>query len=332
MLCKRRVGRKTRAALAQERRDGLTLGLYLLRRLGATFLTVLTVSFVAYLILTYSPGDAAAALLGEGASAEQLAAVRSQLGLDQPLLVRYAAYVAGVARGDLGRSLASGRDVGSLIAERLPQTLLLAGAAISVSFVFGVALGLLAAARRGSRLELLIQGGTALGLALPSYWVALVLVMVFSLWLGWLPVFGAGSLDHLALPTVTLALPGVASSARFVRSSLLEALGAEYLRVALAKGLTPRRALLQHALPNSLVPALTLLGLNLAYLLGGAFVVETIFAWPGIGRLTVQAVFDRDVTVVMGVVLVVAPLCLLANLAVDLLQAALDPRVRQRAL
>jgi len=204
--------------------------------------------------------------------------------------------------------------------------------AMALATATGLGIGLLAAVRPGSMLDLFAIGGTVIGLALPPYWVALLLVLVFATGLHWLPVFGFGTPAHLVLPALTLALPGAAALARMVRASVLETSKADFVRTALGKGLTLRRTLLRHVLPNSLIPALTLLGLNLSHLVGGAFVVETIFAWPGLGRLTVQAIFDRDVPVVMGAVLVVAPLCLSINLAVDLLHAALDPRVRQEAL
>jgi len=309
------------------------LGWRLLRRLVGLGLTVLVVSFLTYAGLTYAPGDAAEALLGEHATAEQVQALRQQMGLDAPLPSRYGRYMAAaVGRGDLGRSLVSGRRVSDLVLERLPLTLLLALTSITLAAVGGLAIGLFSASRHGSRLDLVLTGTTVLGLALPSYWVALLLVMLFSLQLRLLPVFGSGTPAHMVLPAVTLALPTAAVVGRISRANVLESLHADYVRTALAKGLTSRRALLHHVIPNSLIPTITLLGLSLGHLIGGAFIVETIFAWPGLGRLTVQAIFDRDIPVVMGAVLVVAPLCLAINLGVDLLQAALDPRLRHEAL
>ncbi len=311
----------------------MSLGRSLLRRAAGLALTVLVVSFLTYAGLTYAPGDAAEALLDEHATAEQIQTLREQMGLDAPLAERYERYMAAaLGQGDLGKSLVSGRRVSELVLERLPQTLLLALASMALAAVAGLPLGLLAASHRGSRLDLALSGASVLGLALPPYWVALLLVMLFSLQLGWLPVFGSGRPAHLVLPTVTLALPAAAMVARVSRASVLEILRADYVRTALAKGLTWRQALVRHVLPNSLVPTITLLGLNLGHLIGGAFVVETVFAWPGLGRLTIQAIFDRDIPVVMGAVLVVAPLCLGVNLVVDLLQAALDPRLRHEAL
>jgi ABC-type dipeptide/oligopeptide/nickel transport system permease component len=304
----------------------------LVRRLGGALVTVLVVSFVAYIALTFAPGDAAQSLIGENASAEQVAALRTQLKLDAPVVERYADYMTAAFRGDLGKSLVSGRPVMALLWERFPATALLALAAMALATATGFAVGLLAAMRPGSKLEMVAMGGTALGLSLPSYWVALLLVMFFSLSLKWLPVFGSGTPAHLVLPAVTLAMPAGATVARLVRASVCEVRHADFVRTARAKGLSPRQLLVRHVLPNSLIPALTMLGINLSHLIGGAFVVETIFAWPGLGRLMVQAIFDRDIPVVMGAVLVVAPLCLGVSLVVDLLHAALDPRVRQQAL
>jgi len=309
------------------------LGYYLIRRLSGALITVLVVSFLAYVALTFAPGDAAEALIGENASADQIAALRSQMRLDLPLWQRYWEYISSaLIHGDLGRSLVSGRGVGELLAERLPSTVLLALVSMAMATIVGLGVGLLAASRPGSKLDLAATAGTVLGLALPPYWVAMLLVMLFSLHLRWLPVFGSGTPAHLVLPSVTLAMPGAATVARLIRASVLEVKGSDFVRTALAKGLSPRRTLILHVLPNSLIPALTALGLNLSYLVGGAFVVETIFAWPGLGRLTVQAIFDRDVPVVMGAVLVVVPICLSVSLLVDLLHAALDPRVRHHAL
>lgn len=306
---------------------------YLLRRLGGVLVAMLAVSFLTYVGLTFAPGDAAEALIGEYASAEQVAELRKQMQLDAPLHERYANYmVAVLTHGDLGQSLANDRRVGELVAERFPSTLVLALTAICLATIIGFAIGLLAAAKQGSRLDVLVMANAALGLALPPYWVALLLVQLFAVRLGWMPVFGSGSIIHLILPAVTLALPGAAAVARLVRASVLEVSNSDFVRTAFAKGLMRRQVMLRHILPNSMIPALTLLGLNFGHLIGGAFVVETIFAWPGLGRLTVQAIYERDITVVMGAILVVVPFCLAINLIVDLLHAALDPRVRQDAL
>ena len=209
---------------------------------------------------------------------------------------------------------------------------MLALAAICLAVALGPTAGSLAATHPGSRLDLAVMGVSSLGMAVPTYWLSLLLVMLFSLKLRWLPVVGAGSLAHLILPAVTLALPTAAVVARLIRSSLLDVLHADFLRTARAKGLPARLIFRDHILRNSLIPVVTLLGLHLGHLLGGAFVIETIFAWPGLGRLAVQAIFDRDLPVVLGAVLLVAAINVAINLGVDLLHAFLDPRVGRSAL
>jgi peptide/nickel transport system permease protein len=291
------------------------------------------VSLAVFVALTYAPGDAADSLLGESASAGQLASLRQELGLDEALPVRYARFVSGVVlHGDLGRSVVSGRAVSDLLAERVVPTAVLALTAIALAVVLGTTAGSLAATHPSSRLDLAVMGVSSLGMAVPTYWLSLLLVMLFSLKLRWLPVAGAGSLAHLILPAVTLALPTAAVVARLIRSSLLDVLHADFLRTARAKGLPARLIFLDHTLRNSLIPVVTLLGLHLSHLLGGAFVIETIFAWPGLGRLAVQAIFDRDLPVVLGAALLVAAINVTISLGVDVLHAFLDPRVGRSAL
>ncbi len=306
---------------------------YLLRRLAGAVLVLAGVSLAVFVALTYVPGDAADTLLGESASAGQMAALRQELGLDEPLPVRYGRFVAGVLlRGDLGRSVVNGRAVSDLLGERIVPTAILALTAMALAVALGLLAGSLAASRPGGRLDLAVMGVASLGMAVPTFWLALLLVMLFSLNLRWLPVAGAGSPAALVLPAVTLALPTAAVVARLIRSSLLDVLGADFLRTARAKGLPARLVFRDHTLRNSLIPVVTLLGLHLGHLLGGAFVIETIFAWPGLGRLAVQAIFDRDLPVVLGAALLVAVINVTINLGVDLAHALLDPRVGRNAL
>ena len=306
---------------------------HLLRRLGGTILVLFAVSFITFAALDVTPGDAAQGLVGESASQEQLDALRHEMGLDVPLVPRYLDFLTGfLTRGELGRSLISGREVSALLAERLPHTLLLALSATILAVVSGVTIGTFAALRAGGYADTLIMGVTALGLAVPTFWSALLLVMVFSLRLGWFPVVGAGSLRHLVLPTLTLALPTAAVVARLMRSSVLEKLRADYVRTAHAKGLPPRKVMGHHVMRNSLIPLVTLMGLYLGRLVGGAFIVETIFGWPGLGRLTVQAIFDRDQPVVLGAALTMAAAFLFMNFLVDVAHAWLDPRVAGETL
>jgi peptide/nickel transport system permease protein len=301
---------------------------HLLRRLAGTGLVLLVVSFVIFCALDFTPGDAAQALVGDSASQQQLDALRHEMGLDVPLIPRYLRFLrALVTRGDLGRSFISGRAVTDLLQVTLPHTLSLALVAIFCATLIGLAIGLLAATHAGSYLDTAIMGTTTLGMAVPTFWSALLLMMLFSLKLGWLPVVGSGGIEDLILPALTLTLPTIALVARLARSSVLEELGADYVRTAKAKGVAPQGVLARHVLRNSLIPLITLLGLQLGRLLGGAFIVETIFGWPGLGRLTVQAVFDRDQPVVLGAALTMATAYLIINFLVDVLHAWLDPRV-----
>lgn len=306
---------------------------YIVRRTGETLLVLLAVSLIAFLALGAAPGDAATTLAGDSASAVQLAALRGELGLDRAPLARYTAFLHGlVTRGDLGRSLIGGRPVTELVLERLPFTVALALAAVTLAAAAGAAGGILAALHAGSLVDTALMAGAALGVAIPTFWSGLLLILFFSLHLRWLPVTGAGSPAHLVLPAVTLALPTAAAVARLVRSGLLEVLRADYVRTAHAKGLTPRRVVTRHVLRNGLVPVSAVLGLQLGHLLGGAFIVETIFGWPGLGRLAVQAIFDRDEPVVLGAVLVAATMYLTVNLLVDMAHGWLDPRVGREAI
>jgi ABC-type dipeptide/oligopeptide/nickel transport system permease component len=301
---------------------------HLIRRLGHALLTLVVISFVIHAALDVAPGDAADALAGETASAEQMAALREQLGLDGSSLQRYAGYVGGIVlRGDWGRSMASDRSVGRLLVQRLPNSLVLAGAAMVVATLVGGALGILAAFHAGKLLDALIIAGTAIGMASPTYWTALLLFWAFALRLNWLPVLAGDGLDHLILPVITLALPLSASVTRFVRVNVLDEMGRRYVDTARAKGATERRVVLRHVLRNALGPVVTLVGMHLGHLLGGTFVVETIYAWPGLGGLMVQAIFDRDHPVVMGTGLLIAAGYVLINLATDLVHGKLDPRI-----
>jgi ABC-type dipeptide/oligopeptide/nickel transport system permease component len=306
---------------------------FIARRLAGALVVLLAVSFLTFALLDVVPGDAAQTLVGDTASAAQMAQLRQQMGLDRPLLSRYGSYLsAALLHGDLGRSLISGRAVTGLLAGRFRYTLALALAAMGVALVIGFTAGAAAAARPGSAQDAAVMAVTGLGISLPTYWVALLLTLLFSLRWGWLPVVGAGSVAHGVLPTVTLAFPTAAMVARLVRANLLDVQGADYVRTAQAKGLPRRQVWARHVLRNSLIPVVTLLGLHLGHLLGGAFVVETIYAWPGLGRLVVQSVFDRDFPVLVGAVLMVAVIYQVLNFLADVCQAWLDPRVRHEAL
>lgn len=304
----------------------------LIRRALGALATLLAVSLVTFFALEAVPGDAASALAGENASTEQVQAVRAELGLDQPVDARYAEFLGRLMHGDLGHSLVNNRAVVDLLLERLLCTLILAFGATMIACLVGLPVGIAAAARVGSRFDTLLMSGAALGLAIPTFLGALVLMMVFAVRLRWLPLLGVESAQGYILPTLALALPMVAAFARLMRSSLLDVLRSDYVRTAHAKGLTPQRVMTHHVVRTSLLPVVTMLGLHLGHLLGGAFIVETIFALPGLGRLTVQAIFDRDNPVVIGATLALACVYVLINLAVDVAHGRLDPQVAGGAI
>jgi peptide/nickel transport system permease protein/oligopeptide transport system permease protein len=289
---------------------------------------LLGVSIGVFLMVAFIPGDAATALAGDTASPDAIARIRSELRLDEPLPVQYVRFLERLAHGSLGTSIRTHRDVTVEILERLPYTLELAIAAVLISTTLGVTLGVIAAVNRGRPADAVTMGVAIIGLSVPTFWLALLGIMVFSLHFRWLPVTGAATAASLVLPAVSLSLHSAAVKARITRSSMLEILGQDYLRTARAKGLRERVVIWRHALRNALIPVSTIVGLQFGSLLGGAFIIETIFGWPGVGRLAVQAIFNRDFPVIQGTVLLVAVAYLVTNLIVDLLYAWLDPRIR----
>ncbi len=304
----------------------------LARRLLGAATTLAVVSLITLVALQATPGDAATGMVGDSASTMQLQTMRAQLGLDQPLPVQYATYIVKALRGDLGHSYISNKPVLDLMLERLPCTIVLALCAITLALMIGMTMGIAAALRAGTKTDTLLMSGAALGLAIPTFWSALVLMLIFSVNLRVLPLIG---IDHplgFVLPSITLALPTAAAIARLMRSSLLDVLRSDYVRTAHAKGLMPRRVLTHHIVRNSLLPVVTMLGLHLGHLLGGAFIVETIFALPGLGRLTVQAIFDRDYPLVLGATLFIAAMYVIINFLVDLAHGWLDPHVAHEAI
>jgi peptide/nickel transport system permease protein len=288
------------------------------------------VSLVVFALVHLS-GDPVLLMVSSDAPPDVVATTRHALGFDRPLREQFADYVTRAARGDLGVSLRSSLPVATLIRERLPATVELTLAALLIAMVVAIPAGIVSAVKRGSALDRLAMVGAVAGQAVPIFWLALLLIAFFGVYLRWLPVFGRGSLAHLVLPAVSLSTVILGRLARLVRSSMLEVLGQDYVRTARAKGVGEVRVLAGHALKNAAIPIVTLLGLQFAQLLGGAVVTETIFAWPGIGRLVVEAIFNRDFPVVQGVVLVVSLIFVAVNLLVDLAYAALDPRIRAEA-
>ena len=303
---------------------------YLLRRLLQSVPVVLGVTFVVMLTIELIPGDPVTLMLGEHATQESVTAVRESLGLDKPLLFRYAQYIGNLLQGDLGRSLRERRLVSEELADVWPATLELTAAALAIAVIFGVLAGVVSAVWPNSFFEGVMRLGSLFGLSMPVFWTGLTLIIFFSLWLPWLPVGGSGSLRHLILPAVTLALPSLAMVARMTRSSVLEVLHEDYIRTARAKGVREQTVVLKHGLRNACLPIVTLLGLQVGQLLGGAVLTETVFAWPGMGRLIVRAIFARDYILLQGAILIFALAFVLVNLIVDISYSMFDPRVSRR--
>jgi peptide/nickel transport system permease protein len=329
---------------------------YLLRRLLLTIPILLGVSMLVFFMLHSAGGDPATLMLGSRADPDAIAELRAELGLDRPLWVQYGDFLSGAVRGDFGRSYRSNSPVVAEIAARFPATIELAVAAMGIAVVVGVVVGTVAAVRRHTVFDYLSSAGVLLGISIPTFWLGIILIIVFGLWLRWLPISGrvdprlgadpsvpfltvtsllqgnwsvAGdALRHLILPALTLAAWPAAIVARMTRASLLESLGQDYARTARGKGLPERLIVVRHAARNALLPVLTVVGLEFGTLLGGAVVTETIFAWPGLGQLTVAAIGARDYQVIQGVVVLLAAVFVVLNLMVDVLYAVLDPRIR----
>ncbi|PYN57757.1 MAG: ABC transporter permease [Candidatus Rokuibacteriota bacterium] len=302
---------------------------YVLSRLGQTALVVF-LSLTAVFAMVRLSGDPVLLFMPMDIQAKDVNEFRQRLGFNDPLPVQYGRFLAGAVRGDFGESLRYKQDALGLVLERLPATLLLAGASLLLTVGIALPLGVLSAVRRNSLLDHVATVMTVLGQATPGFWLGLMLIFVFSVKLRWLPTGGTGSLAHLAMPAVVLAAFFAARIARLTRSAVLDALGEDYVLTARAKGLGEGRVVGKHTLRNSAIPIVTLAGLEAGQLLGGAVITETIFAWPGLGRLTVQALLNRDFPVVLAAVFLVSVMYTLINLLVDLLYGWLDPRVRLR--
>lgn len=302
--------------------------LLILRRLTSTALVVLGVVVLVFLLIHLIPGDPVDVMLGESAQPADREALRQSLGLDQPVHVQLVNYFNGLINLDLGRSLHTQRPILDLLAERLPATVELAGAALVVTVMLALPLGLLAAARRDTAWDHGAMTFSLLGVSIPNFWMGPLLILVFALWLGWFPVSGREGVGAVILPALTLGTSLSAILARMIRSSVLEVLGEDFIRTAYAKGLTHRQVLIRHALPNALLPVITILGLQLGTLLAGAVITETVFSWPGIGLLTVEAIQTRDYPVVQACVLLIALTYVLINSLTDLMYALVDPRIR----
>jgi peptide/nickel transport system permease protein len=305
---------------------------FVLRRLAATLGVLFGISLVAFTLTTLSPGDPATILLemqsgGVTPSQEAVDTFREQLGLNQPAPVRYVRWLYAAVQGDLGFSYRTGQPVAAEIAARLPATMMLAGASLAVAVLLGVPLGVVAAVRRDSALDVLSRMLAILGATIPNYVLSLLLVLLFAVVLGWLPAFGSGSWQHFVLPIIALSGAITTQMMRLTRASLLETLQQDHIRTARSKGLAERQVISRHGLRNALLPVVTTLGVSAGNLLSGTVIVERIFSWPGIGKYAVDAIFLRDYPVIQGVVLYMAIAFVLVNLIVDISYSVLDPRV-----
>lgn len=300
---------------------------YIAGRLGQAVVTLWALSLVVFLSV-HLTGDPAAYLLGPQMDSDDYERIKTQLGLDKPLYMQYGLFLSKVVRGDFGKSNITQQPARDMLAERIPATLQLAGAAFLLTVVVGVPMGILSAVKRDTIFDTFGKFFAVLGIAAPSFWVAIMLIMLFGAILGWLPTYGRGGIDHLILPAFVLGWHSMAGMVRLGRSSMLEVLDSDYIKFARVKGLSERLVVYKHALRNALTPLLTFSGLTLAGLLNGSIVVETVFAWPGIGRLMLQGVQQRDFPIVQATVLAAGFLFIATALIVDILYVYVDPRIR----
>ncbi len=302
---------------------------YLARRLLQSLLVLFGVSFVVFFIL-HLTGDPALVLLPPDASAEDVQRFREAMGFNDPFIVQYGRFLSGALRGDFGQSVRHGEPAFNLVVERMPATFELAGAALGVALVLAIPAGIISAVRRNTMLDYVSTVVALLGQSMPTFWLGIMLILVFSVQFNLLPSSGRGGLAHLILPAITLGLFTTARITRLTRSGMLEALNQDYIRTARAKGVGGPPVIWKHALKNAAIPIVTIVGIELGTLLGGSVITETIFAWPGVGRLSVQAIYNRDYRVVQAAVFLLSTTFVLVNLVVDMLYTYLDPRIRLR--
>ena len=301
---------------------------FLARRLVLTIPVLLGVATLVFSLIHLIPGDPAQAMLGEAAPQADVEELRHRLGLDRPLIEQYGVFLRGLAKGDLGTSLRTGLPVTGQIVERMPATIELAAAAMLVAIAFAIPLGIIAAVRRGTAVDHAAMTLSLAGVSVPNFWLGPLLAIIFAVELGWLPVSGRGTWAHLVLPAISLGAALAAILARMTRATMLEELREPYVQAARARGVSRLRAVLRHAFRNSLIPVVTLLGLQFGAVLTGAVITETIFAWPGIGRLLIQSIGFRDYPLVQGCILLIAVTYVTMNLLTDLTYGFLDPRIR----
>jgi ABC-type dipeptide/oligopeptide/nickel transport system permease component len=300
---------------------------YILKRFFHSIFVLVGISLVVFIIL-HLTGDPAALLMPMDATPEQVAQFRKEMGFEDPLIVQYWRFFKGTLRGDFGQSFRHSQPALDLVMERMPATIQLTAAAMVIALVVAIPVGIISAIRRNSILDHIGMTGALLGQSTPVFWLGIMLILLFSVTIQWFPSSGRGEIQHLVLPAITLGMFTMARTARMMRSSMLEVLGQEYMKTAKAKGLSPGIVILKHALKNAAIPVVTIVGMELGTLLGGAVITETIFAWPGVGRLAVQAIYNRDYPVVQAAVFLLASIFVLVNLVVDIMYTYLDPRVK----
>ena len=301
---------------------------YIVRRLLMLIPVMLGVSFIVFTIMYFTPGDPAKIILGERAPAAEVAALRTQMGLDDPFLVQFFNFIKNAVQGDFGRSLVTKRPVAEELFARFPATIQLAGSAVLIAVAIGIPVGILSAIKQYSVFDGVAMTLALVGVSMPNFWQGLMMIILFSVYLRWLPSSGYGTLRHLIMPAITLGTSSAALITRMTRSSMLEVVRQDYIRTARAKGLDESVVINRHALKNALIPVVTVIGLQFGYLLGGAVLTETVFSWPGVGRMMVDAIRQKDFPVVQAGVLLLALSFSLVNLLVDILYAYIDPRIK----
>mgnify|MGYP006093925239 FL=1 len=301
---------------------------FFLRRLVQSLLILLGVSIITFVLLYWLPADPVRQIAGRSATAQTVENIRQQLGLDQPLWVQYWRYLTGLVQGDLGRSYLQKTEVSTLIASRLPASLLLMAGGIFAELLLGLSMGIVAALRRSTTMDQSLMIVSFIGVSAPQFVVGLLLLYVFAVQLGWFPIGGYGTFSHLVLPSMTLGILGSGWYSRMMRSSMIEVLRQDYVRTARAKGLTRLRVIFRHALPNAILPIIAMIGIDIGIFMGGIVVVESVFGWPGIGQLAWQAIQRVDIPIIMGVTLVAAIAIVIGNLLADLISLMVDPRIR----
>ncbi|MDW9356907.1 ABC transporter permease [Sinorhizobium meliloti] len=303
---------------------------YIARRLLQTVVILLGISFVTFVLLYLIPADPARQIAGRSATAQTVENIREQLGLNLPFYEQYLRYVTGLVQGDFGRSYLQKTEVATLIASRLPASLLLMAGAITCELIFGLAMGIVAALRRGSRTDDTLMIASFVGVSAPQFVIGILLLYVFAVKLGWFPIGGYGTFAHLVLPSVTLGFLGAGWYSRMMRSSLIEVMRQDFIRTARATGAGRAKVLFRHAMPNAILPVIAMIGIDIGLFMSGIVVVESVFGWPGIGQLAWQAIQRVDIPIIMGVTLVSAFAIVLGNLLADLITPLIDPRIKLR--